>query len=76
MVSSTRRVTGMTIPRHEKDDLEQMIDRHGLAAILEAVSDICSAKADHLRSNWQDAESAKVWDSDAKKISKVVVYSS
>lgn len=50
--------------------LETLIDRNGLAAVLSALSQICSDKAEHLRSNWQDEASAKEWDKHSRRIAK------
>lgn len=47
----------------DKNEIEQMIDRHGLPSILGALSAICSDKAEHIRTNWQDENTAKLWDS-------------
>jgi hypothetical protein len=43
------------------DTIEPLVDRHGLPAILNALADMCSAKADHLLCNWQDTQSAQWW---------------
>lgn len=51
-----------------KDTLEQYIDKYGLSETLSHISDVCYSKAEHLRSNWQDENSASVWEKDAKKI--------
>ena len=51
-------------------ELEEMIDRHGLTHVVTGLSLICSEKAEHLRVNWQDRVSAKVWDADAKTLDK------
>jgi len=53
------------------DDLERMIDEHGLQAVLDALTDICWGKAEHLRTNWQDAASAKGWDRAALGLGRV-----
>lgn len=46
----------------ERTELESMIDKTSLGAILEALSDICGEKAKHIRANWQDNSLAKKWD--------------
>jgi hypothetical protein len=63
----------------KKDDLEQMIDARGLYGVLEDIAAICYAKAEHLETNWQDANAAKVWqkcgllaDTFAAKASKLL----
>ncbi len=43
------------------DRLESMIDRHGLTHVLIGLGLVCHEKAEHLRANWQDRESAKQW---------------
>lgn len=51
--------------RTSKDDaidLEAMIDRHGLYTIVSMLSDICSDKAQHIRTNWQDDSTATQWE--------------
>lgn len=52
------------------DMLESLIDREGLYNILDLVSEICHLKADHLASNWQDYNAAKVWTRAGNLISK------
>jgi hypothetical protein len=42
--------------------LEAMVDKFGLAAVLNGLSCICSAKADHIEENWQDKRTAKAWE--------------
>ena len=45
----------------EVDELEAMIDLENLASLLETISDICHAKAEHIASNWQDPYTAAPW---------------
>jgi len=40
------------------EQLEAMIDEHSVVEVLEAISVVCSLKADHVRSNWQDEQLA------------------
>ncbi len=44
------------------DLLESLVDRHDLPALIEALAEICSAKADHVQESWQDETLAKYWD--------------
>jgi hypothetical protein len=47
----------------DNDRLEtEFVDKHGLAATVAALSDICLAKEEHLASNWQDDVTAKQWN--------------
>lgn len=45
-----------------KDALETLIDAYSLSEVLHALECICFDKAEHLRSNWQDADTARVWE--------------
>lgn len=42
------------------DGLEAMIDKVGLSKVLFLLAEVCDGKAEHLRSNWQDANAAIV----------------
>ena len=46
----------------ERNTLENLIDCTSIQAVLEALSDICGEKAEHIRSNWADIALAKQWD--------------
>ena len=50
---------GMT--EGEAQDLEGLIDRRGIQMVLQQISEICSAKAEHIAHNWQDTILAKRW---------------
>jgi len=54
-----------------RDDLEMMIDKHGLSKVLFWIAEICHEKADHVKSNWQDRELAKAWNVDAKAVERI-----
>jgi hypothetical protein len=43
------------------DELEKLIDRHGLTSVIDRVVDICHEKADHIQVNWQDRVLARAW---------------
>lgn len=61
----------MAIPSDAADVLEQIIDSSSLERLLELVADVCHEKAEHLRSNWQDRNTAKSWERDAAKLLKL-----
>jgi hypothetical protein len=42
-------------------DLEGLIDRRGIEQVLQQISEICGAKAQHIAENWQDTVLAKRW---------------
>ena len=58
--------------RSERDALEALLDRYSLANVVEALACIAWAKADHVRTNWQDERLARAWDADACTLSAIV----
>ena len=56
--------------QEQQDVLEGLVDSHTLSGVLSALEIICGEKAEHLRSNWQDEKSAKVWDKAASVMGK------
>lgn len=44
------------------EQLEAMIDAHGLLHVLCGLELICDEKAEHIRANWQDRDLAKEWN--------------
>jgi hypothetical protein len=52
------------------DDVEQLVDRMRLEGVVEALIQVCHAKAEHLRTNWQDKNAADSWERDAKKLGR------
>ena len=54
----------------EYTTLETLIDKHGLASVLYALSHVCRERADHIRSSYSDDPLAKQWERDANKIVK------
>jgi hypothetical protein len=52
--------------------LEQLVDRHGLYRIAEALAAVCEDKADHLVSNWQDRPAAGRWSRASNAISRLI----
>lgn len=53
-----------------QEQLEQMIDRHGLRAVVEVLAITCDIKSDHIRSNWQDKTTASAWSRNAKLLDR------
>ena len=51
--------------------LESLIDKHSLAYVVEMLARICSEKADHIRASYDDALTARRWDNDSDKLSKL-----
>lgn len=52
--------------------LETLIDRCGLAPVMDALVLICDEKAAHLTQNWNDKSGAKIWMRAARTIEHAV----
>lgn len=48
--------------------LEGMVDKVGLANVVHALAHICSEKAAHIESNWQDKSTAQWWEQRANML--------
>lgn len=46
----------------EQETLERLIDSRGLFSVLDCISGICGAKAEHVLTNWQDLTLANEWN--------------
>lgn len=44
------------------EQLETLVDKHGMEAIAAYLASMCREKADHIRTNWQDEMLARAWD--------------
>ncbi len=49
-------------------DMETYIDRNSVSQLLAHIATICREKSDHIIENWQDANTAKPWNSAANAI--------
>jgi hypothetical protein len=45
-----------------QDKMEDIVDQYGLSEVLYWLQQICQDKADHLRTNWQNENSAADWE--------------
>lgn len=52
----------MTGKPNVTEELEALIDATSLLDVLTGLELVCSEKAEHVRSNWQDKALAKLWD--------------
>jgi len=50
-----------------------LIDQHSVIDLLAAIAEICEGKAEHLRHNWQDDNSARAWEHAASLIDKLTL---
>jgi len=54
------------------DTVERLIDKYNLADVLLMVSDICSAKSDHISVDWQDEGLSRKWMKAGQVVRKAV----
>ena len=52
----------------EFDQVEAMIDRSNVKAVLSVIAHICREKAEHIHTNWTDDRLARDWERTAAKI--------
>jgi len=55
----------------EVAELERILDRIGLRAILRALSEIATEKELHIAENWQNYALAKLWARAANRLDKL-----
>jgi len=60
--------TPVQIHNERLDAIEALMDACQVGGMLDLMAEVASAKADHVRSNWQDEKTAKVWDKIATKL--------
>ncbi|MCH8807004.1 MAG: hypothetical protein IH986_13060 [Planctomycetes bacterium] len=53
-----------------KRTLEAMLDTHGIGSLIDWLADVCHEKAEHVRSNWQDAALADAWEGVARELDR------
>lgn len=54
--------------------LEDLIDTHGMSAVLNELQVVCFAKAEHLEANWGDNTASKIWMETADRIERARHY--
>ncbi len=55
-----------------KDQLEALLDKTTISALLDDLNQICIEKAEHVRINWQDNQLADGWDEYADALSAAI----
>jgi len=53
------------------EDMENLVDSRGISESLELLAQICYVKAEHVETNWQDKQTARVWVKVGKKIKRL-----
>jgi hypothetical protein len=62
----------MRITESDRNRLEtEFVDNFGIGNTKDMLVDICYAKAEHIRTNWQDNDLAKQWERVAKQLDKL-----
>jgi hypothetical protein len=56
----------------ELHSIEALVDKHGLAHMLDALGVIAQDKAAHIVENWQDRPTASLWSRAAARILAIV----
>lgn len=54
-------------------EIETLIDKYSVSGILNAMANVCYAKAEHIRENWQDNDLAKDWEKRGSKIARIIL---
>ncbi len=49
------------MPDNLTEELESMIDKHGLLHVITGLDLMCAEKREHILANWQDPMTAKPW---------------
>jgi hypothetical protein len=60
----------MQMSKEDLTTMELFIDKYGIVDVLSGLSYICGEKAEHVATNWQDAQTAKHWMQLASSIDK------
>lgn len=60
--------------QEDKGILEAMVDKHGMASVLEGLSCVCHEKAGHVLSNYDDRIMASAWRRGAARVDKAQAY--
>jgi hypothetical protein len=50
------------------ETLETIVDAHSVRQVLQALAEVCAAKEEHIRCNWQDDVTSREWNKTARKI--------
>jgi hypothetical protein len=62
-------VTTATISHFNQ--LEAILDQSDIKQVVLMLARLCNEKAEHVRSNWQDDDLARVWEFNANKLASV-----
>lgn len=60
---------------YDKDNIKEMLDSMSVSDVLQIMSQICYEKAELLRSNWQDPDTAREWEKVGRAVGKIKIKS-
>ncbi len=58
---STDRLQGVADGASLAEELEAIVDKHGIGVVLRELGTVAADRAEHITTNWQDDALAKVW---------------
>ncbi|QLE59485.1 hypothetical protein FD725_21950 [Nostoc sp. TCL26-01] len=58
---------------YNEDDIKALLDSMNLSDILKIMSQICYEKAQCLRTDWQDLETARDWEKVGRAVGKIKI---
>lgn len=61
------------VKMYDKSDIETLIENMSLPGVLSILSQVCYEKAEHLRNNYQDLETARTWEKVGRAVGKIKI---
>ncbi|UKP00304.1 hypothetical protein [Nostoc sp. UHCC 0870] len=58
---------------YDKEDIEAMLDSMSVVDVLRIMSEICYEKAEYLRTDYQDSETARAWEKVGRAVGKIKI---
>jgi hypothetical protein len=58
---------------YDKEDIEAMLDSMSVVDVLRIMSQICYEKAEYLRTDYQDSETARAWEKVGRAVGKIKI---
>ncbi|HIK04781.1 MAG TPA: hypothetical protein IGS40_08705 [Trichormus sp. M33_DOE_039] len=58
---------------YDKEDIEAMLDSMSVVDVLRIMSQICYEKAEYLRTDWEDNETARAWEKIGRAVGKIKI---
>ena len=53
------------------DQIETLIDRHGLETVLQMITFVCQEKADHIMVSYSDESLARAWQANGRLVQRI-----